>query len=89
MPSLVPVLEDWDFETERTATAFGSIRRTAVCAFIQHLLQRFNPQGRVSFEWSHDCSKPRTDAYGGGAAVVAAQDIKTMSTSAWLDQQRG
>jgi len=41
----------------------------------------------VTFEWSHDCSKPRVDAYGGGAAVITAQEIKTMSTAAWLNQQ--
>ena len=56
----------------------------AVCAFIQHLLQKFDSQDRVTFEWSHDCSKPRTDAYGGGAAIVTAKEIKTMSTSQWL-----
>ena len=38
----------------------------AVCAYVQHLVQKFDPEGVVSFEWSHDCSKPRTDAYGGG-----------------------
>jgi len=59
----------------------------AVCSFVQHLLQKFDPQGRVTFEWSHDCSKPRTDAYGGGAAVITARKIKTFSTSEWLSQQ--
>lgn len=56
----------------------------AVCAFVQHLLARFQPDGCVSFEWSHDCSKPRTDAYGGGAAYITAKEIKTLSTSEWL-----
>ncbi|NDF01452.1 MAG: hypothetical protein EB034_24780 [Verrucomicrobia bacterium] len=56
----------------------------AVCAFLQHLLQMFDPTGRVTFQWSHDCSKHRTDAYGGGAAIVTARKIKTMSTSEWL-----
>jgi len=59
----------------------------AVCLFIQHLLQKFDPQGRVSLEWSHDCSKPRVDAYGGGAAFITATEIKTMSTAAWLKAQ--
>ena len=57
-----------------------------VCAFVQHLVQKFN-LNPVSFEWSHDCSKPRTDAYGGGAAYITAQDIQTLSTAAWLRQQ--
>ena len=84
--------EDWQFEVEADSPAsghgiwlhseYGGI--DAVCAFIQHLLQRFDPQGRVTFEWSHDCSKPRTDAYGGGAAIITAREIKTMSTAQWL-----
>jgi hypothetical protein len=56
----------------------------ALCAFIQHLLQKFDPRGRVEFEWSHDCSKPRVDAYGGGAAIITAKRIKSMSTCEWL-----
>ena len=59
-----------------------------VCAFVQHLVQKFN-LNPVSFEWSHDCSKPRTDAYGGGAAYITARDIQTLSTAAWLRQQAG
>jgi hypothetical protein len=92
---LVDAIEDWRFETvaDDSGTkrglwlhsSYGGV--DAVCAFIQHLLQKFNPQGRVTFEWSHDCSKPRVDAYGGGAAVITAQEIKTMSTADWLNKQ--
>ena len=85
---LADVLEDWNFETEQESDGIwlqsdnGGI--DAVCAFIQHLLQKFDPKGSVAFEWSHDCSKPRTDAYGGGAAFITAKEIKTMNTSDWL-----
>ena len=92
--SLVDVLEIWLFETE----AQGSLEQDkygvwlhsgdggidAACAFIQHLLRKFNPAGTVTFEWSHDCSKPRIDAYGGGAAIITARKIKTMTTGEWL-----
>ena len=92
--SLVDVLEIWHFETE----AQGSLEQDqcgvwlhsgnggidAVCAFIQHLLGKFNPTGRVELEWSNDCSKPRVDAYGGGAAIITAHKIKTMTTGEWL-----
>ena len=91
---LKSVVEDWCFETnEDTAeqkpalwlhSSNGGI--DAACAFIQHLLQKFDPKSRVTFEWSHDCSKPRTDAYGGGAAIITAKKIKTMSTSEWLQK---
>jgi len=90
--SLADVIEDWRFETvpENSPGQWGVWLHSndggidAVCAFIQHLLQKFRPEGCVSFEWSHDCSKPRTDAYGGGAAIITARNIKTMSTGQWL-----
>jgi hypothetical protein len=96
-PSLVDVLEIWLFETETQ----GSLEKgkygiwlhssdggiDAVCAFIQHLLRKFQPGGSVSFEWSNDCSKPRTDAYGGGAAIITARKIKSMTTYEWLQKQ--
>jgi hypothetical protein len=92
--SLVEVLELWHFETE----AQGSLEQgkygvwlhsenggiDAVCVFIQHLLRKFKLADTVSFEWSNDCSKPRTDAYGGGAAIITARKIKTMNTGEWL-----
>ena len=88
------VIDDWTFDTEPARTAAepalwlhsncGGI--DSLCAFLQHLLQKFAPTGRVEFEWSHDCSKPRPDAYGGGAAIVTAKKIQTMSTCEWLRQ---
>ncbi len=91
-PALAEVLEDWNFQTEADGPASGhglwlhsdNGGVEALCAFLQHLLQKFDPHGRVTFEWSHDCSKPRLDAYGGGAAIVTAQEIKTISTGQWL-----
>ena len=93
--ALVNLIEDWHFETDadNSGTTHGVWLHStsggvdAVCAFIQHLLQKFDPQGKLSFEWSHDCSKPRVDAYGGGAAFITAKEIKTISTAAWLNEQ--
>ncbi len=84
--------EDWCFEVEgdvlndehRLWLHSDSGGIDAVCAFIQHLLRKFNLPEAVTFEWSHDCSRPRVDAYGGGAAIITAKEIKTMSTSQWL-----
>ena len=59
----------------------------AVCEFVQHLLQRFSSGQVVTFEWSYDCTKPRTDAFGGGAAVIAAAEIKSITTSDWVRDQ--
>ena len=95
--SLVDVVEGWHFVTEAESSSnqgkyglwlhSGNGGIDAVCCFIQHLLRRFQPAGCVQFEWSHDCSKPRTDAYGGGAAVITACKIKTMTTGEWLRKQ--
>ena len=88
----VELLEDWSFEVDPDGdfgiwlhSDSGGIE--AACVFIKHLLAKFNSTGRVEFEWSHDCSKPRVDAYGGGAAIITAEKIATMTTSEWLRQQ--
>ena len=88
----VDVLEDWSFEVDADGEAGIWLHSDAggidsACVFIKHLLQKFNSKGRVEFEWSNDCSQPRVDAYGGGAAVITANKITTMSTSEWLRQQ--
>ena len=95
--SLREILEYWCFETKAESPSqpgqYGLWLHSmdggidAVCAFIQHLLKKFKPTEAVSFEWSHDCSKPRTDAYGGGAAIITAAKIKTMTTGEWLHKQ--
>ncbi len=92
---LVDMIEDWHFEIEADNSGtnhglwlhstYGGV--DAACAFIQHLLQKVDPKSHVTFEWSHDCSKPRVDAYGGGAAFITAKKIKSMSTAAWLNEQ--
>ncbi len=82
--------EDWTFETETDDegiwihSQYGG--QESACAFIQHLLQQFDFAPAVAFEWSHDCSKPRTDAYGGGAAFITQTEIETFSTSEWLQK---
>jgi hypothetical protein len=85
---LKEVLEDWAFEVEGVEDGLWFYSESggidAVSCFIQHLLQKYDNFPYLSFEWSHDCSKPRTDAYGGGAAYVTAKEIKSVSTSEWL-----
>jgi len=87
--------EDWCFECQAAPgernpslwlhSAEGGIE--AACALIQHLLQKHQLREAVTFEWSHDCSKPRTDAFGGGAAFITAGEIRTFSTAQWVGQQ--
>src|ERR1035438_4116856 len=57
---LVDMVEDWHFETDadNSGTMHGLWLHSmnggvdAVCAFIQHLLQKFDEKGYVTFEWS-------------------------------------
>ena len=89
------VIEDWHFEAvaERSSNRWGLWLHSndggidAACAFIQYILGRFDPEGHVCVEWANDCSKPRTDAYGGGAALITSAEIKIITTREWLDQQ--
>ena len=93
--SLRDVTDDWLFETDANDPSNGrglwlhssNGGIDAVCAFIQHLLQRFTPDHHVTLEWSNDCSKPRVDAFGGGAALITAQKIKTINTGEWLHRE--
>jgi hypothetical protein len=89
------VIEDWQFDTDSNDPSNGRglwLHSSdggidAVCAFIQHLLGRFAPKRHVTLEWSNDCSKPRVDAFGGGAAIITARKIKSISTGEWLHQR--
>lgn len=95
--SLVDVLEIWLFETEPQGSLdqnrygiwlhSGSGGIEAACEFIQHLQRKFKLPDVVSFEWSFDCTKPRVDAYGGGAAIITARRIISMTTAEWLGKQ--
>lgn len=93
--SLKDVVEDWRFDTHSRDPSDGrglwlhssNGGIDAVCAFIQHLLQRFARGSHVTLEWSNDCSKPRVDAFGGGAALVTARRIKTINTGEWLHRE--
>ena len=89
-------VEDWSFDAEpddedgRPALWLHSESGGMDSAgeFIRYLLKRFTPEEHVAMEWSHDCSRPCVDAFGGGAAYITAEEIHSFSTSLWLAQQR-
>jgi len=60
----------------------------AVCTFVHYLIKQFNLPP-VSFEWSYDCNRPRTDAFGGGAAYITKEEIRSFTTNQWIVQQKG
>lgn len=73
----------WDLHDQETELWFDSYEGglESVALFISHLLDHFNDDGVVVFEWSNDCSKPRTDAYGGGAMRVTRNSIESVASS--------
>ena len=88
--SVKDVVEEWPFDVEAVKNGvwlnsqYGG--QESACVFIQHLLQKYDFAPHIALEWSHDCSKPRLDAFGGGAAFVTSSEIQTFSTSGWLQK---
>ena len=61
----------------------GSASIEPLAAIIQRTIIRHLPEEIVVVQWSNDASKPVTDAYGGGAVVITADDQEFMNTSSW------
>ena len=86
--SLRDEVENWPFEVAPVKdgiwlhSQYGG--QEVACEYIQHLLQKFEFAPAVAFEWSHDCTRPHVDAFGGGAAFITSSEIETFSTSEWL-----
>ena len=53
-----------------------------VLLFVQRCAEAFGLTGRWGFQWAHTCSRPRVNAFGGGAHVL---DLATGDTVAWID----
>lgn len=57
-----------------------------LCEFVEHLVIKFS-WPPVIFHWSNTCSKPRTDAYGGGACIITKKGVHYMNTYQWATQK--
>jgi hypothetical protein len=53
-----------------------------VITFALRCAEAFDLKGRWGFQWANTCSRPRIDAFGGGAHVL---DLATRETIAWID----
>lgn len=53
-----------------------------VIDFVLRCAEAFDLTGRWGFQWANTCSRPRLDAFGGGAHVL---DLGTRKTVAWID----
>jgi len=47
----------------------------SLAIFLQNFLNRFRPEGILSFAYADTCSKPVEDGFGGGGVVITAQEI--------------
>lgn len=62
----------------------GNVEQTA--NFVQAILMRFDPKGRVGFQWADTSDGMGINEFGGGACLVTATSTRFMSTSMWLDE---
>lgn len=53
---------------------------------LRRFLIKFDRDDVVVLEWANTCSKPRVDAFGGGAAVVSRLGISFINTGVWAYQ---
>jgi len=63
-----------------------------VIAFVLRCAEAFDLQGRWGFCWALTCSRPRLDAFGGGAQIVdlgARRSLAWTDCSHWLSGQLG
>ena len=60
----------------------GDVNYTA--DLVRAFLKRFALDLVVSFEWANTCSKPRLDAFGGGAVVISRRNADWFSTSTFV-----
>ena len=90
---LIDCVDDWCFEATNYDSGIGiwihsdSGGEDAACHFVQHLLDKFGITETITFQWASTCTKPCLDAFGGGAVLITATDIKSMTTSQWLYEQ--
>jgi hypothetical protein len=49
-----------------------------------NIMKHCDVAGAWGFQWSNDCTKPRLDAYGGGACAISQTGIEWMNTADWL-----
>ena len=58
-----------------------------VLGLVQRFLEKFRPNDYWSIEWSNTCSKPRVDAFSGGAAIITAKEVRSLHISEWLSDR--
>jgi hypothetical protein len=65
----------------------GEGNTEAVATFVQAYLKRFDPNGKVGFQYADTCSSQRVDEFGGGACIVTAKKQKWLNTFDWMNKE--
>ena len=52
---------------------------------VQAFLRRFDLDRVISFQWANTCSKPRLDAFGGGAVVISRRNADWLNTGTFVE----
>ncbi len=83
----VPCIEITHDENEETAWVrsedSGDVDYTV--DLVQAFLKRFELDLVVSFQWANTCSRPRPNAFGGGAVVISRRDAIWFNTGTLLE----
>ena len=56
-----------------------------VQAYYKHFKK--DPEECFAFEWANTCSKPQHDAFGGGLLIANCDEVVSMSTIDWVEEQ--
>ena len=67
----------------------GWVEVDALCELLSDWLKETGASKSIGIEWANTCSKPRLDAFGGGAAVVRASGVTYCTTGQWLAEETG
>lgn len=62
----------------------GILDTDKVTYFLQKFLQAFPDRRYATFEWAYGCDQAKSDAFGGGAAFITADEVKWENTTHWL-----
>ncbi len=66
--------------------SFGDANVSYVSDLLQHHVQMSPEQVPLGFQYADRTVGTDTGDYGGGAVVVTAQEIRTMTTNTWIDE---
>jgi hypothetical protein len=80
-PDFGAVLEDdkhrlWIYSEES-----GNLDNVVI--LVQAFLEKFRPKEVFAMNWAATCSKPRIEEFGGGAIVVSAEEVQSITSFGW------